>query len=44
MAKFPRNLWDFWRTVTNFLGNPMSLLDQCKIFLGVCSIFEDLVK
>ena len=27
-----------------FPGNSMILLDQCKIFLGICSIFEDLVK
>ena len=27
-----------------FLGNSMILLDQCRIFLGICSIFKDLVK
>ena len=31
-----------WRTI--FLGNSMILLDQCRIFLGICSIFKDLVK
>ena len=29
---------------TIFLGNSKSLLDQCRIFLGICSIFKDLVK
>ena len=44
MAKFPRNLWDFWRMLDNFLGNSMVLLDQCRIFPGIYSIFKDLVK